>query len=435
MGDRMGRRHALRRAAATAVALSALVVGLSGCWRQPGYGPLRQGWNPVEQGLTTANVATLAPAWTARVETGAVRSDPVLSGAGLVHVSDDRAAYGIDPASGRRRWRTEVVPATLPPESGARAGALTSDETTVYVPWGGVPDSGALVRLDAASGAQVGSEGGIGLTGPIRSGDWWVSSFSGFAEQTLGAAGVTVRGPQGTRGSVLTGYEINTAVPAPTPPAVTRDRFYVGLETYWDGRDLLAAWPLAGPPAGSPCGDSPIPGCAPAVRTQLDGIPTTPVVSSDESTVYVATNAGTVYAVDTATGAVRWTAAVGAPVAQRPALTQDALYVVTGARTLVAFDPGGCGGGRGAPSACRPSWTTGLAGTPVAAPAVAGGVVYVASAGGSVEAFPAAGRPGSDPLWSASVGSEITGGPTVANGRLLVGTGDGRVVAFAPQTD
>lgn len=75
-------------------------------------------------------------------------------------------------------------------------------------------------------------------------------------------------------------------------------------------------------------------------RPALDGaIATSPVLSSDGATAYV----GTLYAVDTAGGAVLWTAAVGAAVTQPPALAGDTLLVPTASGSLVALAAGGCG--------------------------------------------------------------------------------------------
>jgi hypothetical protein len=63
------------------------------------------------------------------------------------------------------------------------------------------------------------------------------------------------------------------------------------------------------------------PFACPIWRLATDGTAATPpVLAPDESTVFTATTAGTVYAVDAATGALRWTAAVGSPVDQLPAL-------------------------------------------------------------------------------------------------------------------
>ncbi|HEX8803225.1 MAG TPA: PQQ-binding-like beta-propeller repeat protein [Acidimicrobiales bacterium] len=409
-----------RCVAARAGAVLIMAAGLAGCWRQPGFGPLHQGSNPLERQLTVANVATLHPAWTATVDDGPVRSDPVVSGSGLVHVSDDRAAYGLEAPSGARRWRTQVVPSGGPP--GMVAGPVSSDETQVVVPWGGVPDSGGVSHLAAGTGAPAGVDPGIGVRSATLRDPWTVEPFSGFVEGTVAGAGVHVDGP--TDWSLLTGFEVGPEIPPPTPAAVTATRFLVGIEDSWFGSDLLAAWNLD---ATGCTPTSPVDGCRPVLSVALDGVPTGPVVADGEAVAYVATEAGTVYAVDIAGGAVLWTADVGAAVSRRPALTAGALFVVTDAGDLVSLAPGGCGA-----ATCAPTRTTDLAGAPVTDPAVAGGVVYVASAGGVVEAFAAAGPGGAGPLWSTSVGAEVTGGPTVASGLLLVGTADGRMLAFAP---
>lgn len=399
----------------------ALVVGLGGCWRQSGFGPLRQGWNPYETNLTVDNVDTLDEAWTASVDDGPVRSDPVLSGAGLVHVSDDQAVYGLTVPTGERRWRTDVVPDS---PAGMLAGPVAAGERTVHVPWGGVPDAGGTEELDAATGAIVDGGPGLGVRSQTLRDPWRVGSFSGFGEMTLAGIGLNVWGP--VNWALLFEMEAGPALPPPTPAAITSDRLFVGFErSAWFGANKLAGWNLTPGCAGlNP------PDCQPAVQTQLDGVPTEPVIANGEATVYVATSAGTVYAVDTATGAVRWTAAVGAPVSVRPAWTPQGLFVATDAGELVVLDAAGCEAS--ASAVCEPAWSTSLAGPPVAAPAVAGGVVYVASSGGAIEALPAAGSDGSAPLWDTELSAEITGGPTVGNGVLLVGTAEGRVVAFAP---
>jgi outer membrane protein assembly factor BamB len=433
---------------ARAAGVAVLVVTLAGCWWQPGYGPLRQGSNPIEDELTQANVASLQKAWTATVDDGPVRGEPVASTPGLLHVGDDRAAYGIRPVDGTRAWRAEVVPPDLP--AGATTRGLTSDGTTVHVAWGGVPDNGTIAELDAATGAEAGPgtgpTGTIGHVEPIVRDGTLVAAYSGHVEVTLAITGLLVSRPDRdwpeSGWNVMATIQVSPLLPPPTSPAITSDRFYAGVQDflpdYWGipgGRPILGGWDL------EPCGY--VDPCTPNVWVPLDGAPTTPVVSNDEATVFVATDAGTVYAVDAASGAVRWTAALGSPITHRPALTPDALYVVTGAGRLVTLDPAGCGG-----PTCEPVASTRLRGAPAAAPAVAGGVVYAASAGGKIEAFaaePAAERAGDqaaqpaadqlgrhERLWSTSVRSEVTGGPIVTGGRLIVGTDDGRLVAFQP---
>lgn len=68
-------------------------------------------------------------------------------------------------------------------------------------------------------------------------------------------------------------------------------------------------------------------------------------------------------------------------------------------------------------------------------PVVAGGVVYVGSADGTVSAFDASGCINSPPcprLWSANVGAPVAGGMAVANGKLYVGSETGLVAYRLP---
>src|SRR5215475_6950544 len=144
----------LRRTAA--LAALGLTVTAAGCWGQPGFDALHQGFNPIESGLTTSNVATLAPAWATHLDDGGVRGEPVVSGTGLAYVTDDLSVYGIDNRTGERRFRTPVVPAPAA-AAGAKAGPVTVDGDTLVVPWAGAPDSGAIVTLDATTGDIIGS--------------------------------------------------------------------------------------------------------------------------------------------------------------------------------------------------------------------------------------------------------------------------------------
>jgi len=395
-----------------------LVLAAAGCWGQPGFGPLHQGFNPFEDDLTPANVATLHVAWTAQVDDGPVRSDPVVSGAGLIHVSDDEAVYGLAQSDGGRRWRRQVVPAGQPDE--AVLSPVSTEGDRVHVAWGGVPDAGARVELDARTGTPVRTAGGLGVEAITLRSPVLATAFSGFIEGTLAGTGFGVEGVARPWGLTFV-LEVAPKLRAPTGPAVTSTRLFVGIERSWFGSDILGGWDLEPGCAGVP--NPPL--CAPQVKTQLDGLPTGPVVTDDEQTVFVGTDAGTLYAINAATGAVRWRAALGSAIVQQPALTQSTLYVTTSGGRLVTLPAAGCG-----MATCTPTRSTPLAGAPTRAPAVAGGVVYVASVGGTLEAFSAA-APGAA-LFTDDLGAEITGGPTIAAGRLLVGTAAGEVVAYTP---
>ena len=171
------------------------------------------------------------------------------------------------------------------------------------------------------------------------------------------------------------------------------------------------------------------PDCFPPYTCPTWGLPvdgttsTAPVLSSDQQVAYVATDAGTVYAVDTETHAVIWSLAFGTAVTATPALAGGTLFVPMATGNLLALDA----------DTGALKWAGLVDSRVTVQPAVAGGVVFTGAANGTVAAFNAAGC-GSGfctRLWSISTGSPISGAPAVSAGRLYVGTQDGRVLAFA----
>jgi outer membrane protein assembly factor BamB len=417
----------------TQVLRAGVVVGMSllaGClWPVQGQGPNRQAHNDLETAITVDTVASLAPAWSAPVDEGPV-GDPVTSAAGI-HVNDTRAVYGFDPATGARRWRYGVAaPATMdqPLVNGDRLIANMR-----------VPDDflghGAHVGLDPATGAALSGED-VERVLAVR-GDRFVS-FDDFGFPRLLAWEEFLSVVDTTTGQEICCHGLfYLEGQAPTHPQLTLGSSLVlhggpglltfqppgGLHTFGNG---VRAYALDGSVA--PCSSAELAAACATWTTRTDGTTTTaPVLSDDETTAYVGTDAGTVYAVDTATGAVRWTASVGSAVTDAPALAGGRLFVPTAAGDLLVVRAAGC-----QTATCAPLWrgTTGSAITQQ--PAVAGGVVFTGSADGSLRAFPAGGcgRPSCLALWAAFTGSAITGAPAVSAGHLYAGTADGRVVAY-----
>jgi outer membrane protein assembly factor BamB len=150
----------------------------------------------------------------------------------------------------------------------------------------------------------------------------------------------------------------------------------------------------------------------------------TPVVIGDDDTVFAGSANGTLYALATDTGGIRWTTALGSPVTRAPALAGSVLYVATAEGRVSAISADGCDTFR-----CPVLWTTVFGSEVTVQPAAAGGVVYVGSADGSLKAFDAAGC-GADtcaPLWTTNAGAPIQGGLAIYNGRLYAGTADALV--------
>ncbi|GAA3341195.1 hypothetical protein GCM10020358_31620 [Amorphoplanes nipponensis] len=115
-----------------------------------------------------------------------------------------------------------------------------------------------------------------------------------------------------------------------------------------------------------------------------------------------------------------------------PAVAGGVAYVGTDQGLLIAWPATGCGADQ-----CDPLWTAPLSNGAFTTPAVAGGLVFVSSAGnaenglGTLAAFPAAGcgRPSCRPVWTAAV-PNTDSSPTVAGGVLYIVANDGRLLAF-----
>ena len=190
--------------------------------------------------------------------------------------------------------------------------------------------------------------------------------------------------------------------------------------------------PLSTDPGGTAAGNglrafsfaAPDPGCCgssecPVWATATDARPSVAVLDSDAATAYVVTDVGTVYAIDSTSGAVRWTAAAGG--AGKPALAGDQLFVPTSDGRVVVLDAAGCGS-----PTCTPQGELSTGSTsPVSSPIIAGDVLY-ATAGGSVFAFAAAGcgTTPCPPLWSVATGGTSATAPVVTNGLLYVSIGN-----------
>jgi len=417
------------------VAAGVLVLAATGCWPAPGQGPDRSAYNPFETVITPATVRSLAPVWTATLDTtSTVVGPPVVSNAG-VHVSDSAAVHTFDVATGAPRWRYPADP-LFPSYVG---DPLADGDRVLYTSGGPVGFGGAWVSvngwLDARTGAVIEYVPSNRVTG--RRGSWLASfafggglmvSLYGFALQVQDLADPG----SGWHRTVRFG-----SVPTTAPPATLgRERlYYAGPATvsYRPPVDVtgVRAFPLtppdpcAPPPEGLPLGPLPCPLWA----TPTTGTPvTSPVLGPDESVLYVGTDEGTLLALDAADGHVRWTAALGAAPSADPAVAEGWVYVPLANGRLVSLPADGCG-----VAACDVAWWADVGGTGVQ-PAVAGGLVFVGTDTGQVVALRATGcgKPACRPLWRRGVRSPVTGAPAVTGGRLYVGVSPNRLVAFAP---
>ena len=183
----------------------------------------------------------------------------------------------------------------------------------------------------------------------------------------------------------------------------------------------LRAYDLDTAPA--PCatdssGEYPVTYGCPVWVVPVDGTTVTaPVLSDDASTVVVGTDSGTVYAVDEATGAVRWTADVGSAVTADVGIADGTVLVPTAANGVVALPLAGCGA-----ATCGPVWSSAVVGGVAQQPVSAGGAVFVAHDGGVVAAYPTVGCGAAPcaPVWSTDVGEVFDAPMAIGSGHLFV---------------
>jgi outer membrane protein assembly factor BamB len=174
----------------------------------------------------------------------------------------------------------------------------------------------------------------------------------------------------------------------------------------------------------STCGPSGGLACPTWTFTADAAIVGSPVLAGGGETVYVGTQAGTVYALDGTTGTVRWSQPIASLVGGAPALANGVLYVPTRSGGLVAIDA--------ATGAVEWTGSTGSTSS-VTKPAIGGGVVFVAASDGTVAALDAAGcgSTSCDPLWTTNAGAPVSGAPVVDGGQLYVPL-QGYLVAYRP---
>jgi hypothetical protein len=77
-------------------------------WSQFGFSPAHQRFNPTENVLTADSVGGLHPRWTTRIQDGGIGRPPIVAGGRLIFQSTS-AVYGIDAATGARRWTRPIL--------------------------------------------------------------------------------------------------------------------------------------------------------------------------------------------------------------------------------------------------------------------------------------------------------------------------------------
>jgi outer membrane protein assembly factor BamB len=397
-----------------------IVIGLalatSGCWPMPGAGPDRWSYNPFEDVVTAADVAALERSF--RVTLPDEAGAPIVTGRGLF-VSSKLRVHAFDRVSGAPRWDRLLgyVPPPGDADLAARVGDPFLEGDRVFVVDSAAGPRGSEVHqlsiLSATSGDVLEQRSAGALLAKRGTALATGSRFSAIIPE-WSQLGVTDPGRRLSWGGMVTRTFSGRAT-------LGTDRLYAAFGATVDSFDYQIP---CGPVPEAPQFDF----CTPEWSQTLDGESTDVVISEDRTTLFVASAGGTAYALDAATGEVRWTMPLGSSATAAPALADGTLYVATSAGRIVAAAAAGCG-----KAVCRPLWKASTGSAVAVQPAVAGGVVYAGTLGGTVVAFDAAGCGAGRcrPLWTGEAGEAVDGGLAVALGRLYAGTTTG-VVAFAP---
>jgi len=414
-----------RRRLAAGLGLAALAFGATGCWPSPGQGPNRDAHNTQETTLTAANVASLDEVWAAPLDGPAYvpvnnPSGELVTGHGGVYVNDRSTAYRFDPATGERDWTFEL-PDHFPEGQMAEMGQVVVAGDDVLVGYGSVGDwtgEGSIwttTRRDPATGAQRSTLYTGGQPMAVRGDDALLAGnrcTEGVACTARYAVFDLVTGG-------ATGSQIGANLWRYAPPTL-------GSNAIFSTNITLRPTPSSQVQAHPLTGLNPDPLWVTNLGQMASAM--APVLSADESTLYVGTAGAevghTLFALDAFTGAILWSVDVGTQVTAAPALADGVLYVPTSTGLVVVDD-----GGDILWRAQAGTWISGQ-------PAVAGGVVYTGALDGTVRAFDAegCGSPTCGTLWSATTDDPVISAPVVSNAQLYVvsATDDeaGHVVAF-----
>ncbi|MDQ6697124.1 MAG: PQQ-binding-like beta-propeller repeat protein [Actinomycetota bacterium] len=350
-----------------------------------------------------------SPVWRAYLPAGT--SSPVVTARG-VFVTSDYRVDALDRTSGNSVW-TATINSGYPPDELSTGAPIVRDDTnevllgTTLSLGPGVSDR-SFLSFDTRTGVKQGEAAAVGVSASLRGARLADTGLVSLPHNQGTFPEVEVRNRDD--GTSWGGYTM-----ADGTPTLGTSSLYVAGDTKVSSYDT-----------GVPC--SPV--CSPTWSVTLDGRVQPVVIGEDRSVLYVGTTAGTLYAVDAATGATKWKTSVGSAITGSPALSNGVLYIPTSSGSLAALPAAECRS-----ATCSVIWTGATPASISAQPAVAGGVVYAGSSDGAVTAFDAAGCKSATcrPVWAGrATGSSAAtpvNGLAVAFGSLYVGVNDG-VAAF-----
>ncbi|MGW3377852.1 outer membrane protein assembly factor BamB family protein [Streptomyces hydrogenans] len=207
-----------------------------------------------------------------------------------------------------------------------------------------------------------------------------------------------------------------TSLPPGSPPALRAEPSHRLVGAVTDRLQPQPAGPAMAKPSHQPW-------------TYITGteVNTSPAVV--DATVYIASGSGEVYALDAATGTLRWTqdtnrtfwAPFGEWIVSSLAVADGTVYIGSGDNKVYALDA----------ATGTPRWTHTTGGAVHSSPTVVNGTVYIGSGDNKVYALDAA---TGTPRWTHTTGRAVRSSPTVIDGTLYIGSNDKKVYALDAAT-
>lgn len=333
---------------------------------------------------------------------GPVRSSAAVVDGVLYVGSDAGGLHAVDVATGRPMWRY-------------RAGAAVSGSPAVAGDLVLVTDASSTLH---AVGVTDGAPRWQVRTGPTVPFPWGREGWDYFASSPVpvrdlvvfGAGDGKVRAVELTTGAVR--WSFATGGRIRSTPAISGETVYVGsADGHLYAIDLASGeerWRFATEGASLDAAEFGFD------RRTVQG---TPVVA--DGTVFVGGRDANLYAVDAATGSLRWSSNDGttAWVVSAPAVFEHRVYETRSSSGLVrALDV----------ESGEELWRTELGGFVFVSPVVVGELLYAASEAGDLAALD---RMSGEIRWTLPLGGPVYASPVVLDGVLYIGADDGIVRA------
>lgn len=408
-------------------ATAQLTISVMAEWAQFGFSSANTRYNPYETAIGVGNVATLTPAWTYQATGGQCTVPgvvmPSVAQGNIIFTNQEYCQLiSLNAATGAVNWT-------------AANYYLTSDAQPVVADGAIFDEAGYLLANSFSTGASLWQSAyqryqvsPVAANGMIYATGHWNNLVGGYSLEAYpaGGCGQATCAPLWSY-SQSGGSEITTAVAS---GSVYFADFDLG-----SGNGLLAVDSAKGKLqwSGAVGSDQEV------YETMADNGYV--ILTANIPQGYPGSPGGTLYAFNAAgcglpTCQPLWTAYDAAGWGNAPAVANGVIYVGGKDGALYAFNEAGCG-----QATCAPLWkSVSLSQTttaPVAAPAVANGVVYYTSGPtGEALAFNAAGCGAAtcSPLWSYTLGlgSSVTSNapPVIVNGMLYVSASDNVLYAF-----